>query len=100
MFWGLGEWYEVRNLGVGSDTVEGIRTGMFWQGFVRRRLVELVRERLSGPGLESWVVWSAVAIAQAGTNVKEGEVPLRIKYRRCLSGGRAGIGIAGEMRSR
>jgi hypothetical protein len=33
-----------------------------------------------------------------GTNVNEGEVPLRMKYRQAASGGRAGVGIAGGMR--
>jgi hypothetical protein len=37
---------------------------------------------------------------QAGTNVNEGEVPLRMKYRQRSSGGRAGVGIAGGMRSK
>jgi hypothetical protein len=37
---------------------------------------------------------------QAGTNVNEGEVPLRMKYRQHSSGGRAGVGIAGGMRNK
>jgi hypothetical protein len=41
--------------------------------------------RLSGPKLESWVVWSSVPITQAGTNVNEGEVLLRMKYRQLLA---------------
>ena len=31
------------------------------------------------------VVWSSVPISQAGTNVKEGKVALRMKYRQLLA---------------
>jgi hypothetical protein len=41
--------------------------------------------RLSGPPLESWVVWSSVPVTQAGTNVNEGEVLLRMKYQQLLA---------------
>jgi hypothetical protein len=38
-----------------------------------------------------------VPITQAGTNVNEGEVPLRMKYRQLLAVA-LGVGIAGGMR--
>jgi hypothetical protein len=37
---------------------------------------------------------------QAGTNINEGEVPLRMKYRQRSSGGRAGAGIADGVRNK
>ena len=51
---------------------------------------ELVVEQITSglpvrTNLESWVVWSSVPITQAGTNVNEGEVPLRMKYRQLLA---------------
>jgi len=36
---------------------------------------------------------------QAGTNVNDGEVPLRMKYRQRSSVGRAGAGMAAGMRN-
>ncbi len=40
---------------------------------------------------------TTVPITQAGTNVNEGEVPLRMKYRQLLAVA-LGVGIAGGMR--
>jgi hypothetical protein len=39
----------------------------------------------SGQTLQGWVVWSSVPITQAGTNVNEREVPVRMKYRQLLA---------------
>jgi len=61
---------------------------------------QLLRNRFSEPTLESWVVCMVLgADYQAGTNVNDGEVPLRMKYRQRSSVGRAGAGMAAGMRN-
>jgi hypothetical protein len=40
-----------------------------------------VRRARQAKTLESWLLWPSVPITQTGTNINEGEVYLRMKYR-------------------